>query len=177
MHTSFMGNGILIVSSDRRLKMPFLNPQIIRFLERKQRRQLLDNIFFLIPYRGILIISFLEYLLSCLFVILISVYEPIADEESLNLNSPWLSSYTKFLNRFEIWFMVDRTIVILTTTVMFMGYRFHRRSLLLPYIAYLPIAFIGNLASLCIFDTSSYLTTGSVVILSFELSSGLTVRI
>jgi hypothetical protein len=150
-----------------------LNPKIIRYLERKKRQQLLENVLFLSPGHGILLITFLEFVMSGLYIGLILSYEPQPDDEFFNNESPWMSNYSKFLSSFETWFMFDRTFAILTTGIMVLGYRKSRRSLLLPYIFYILFGVIGNLISL--FHTTSFLTATVTVIISFEFSSCLTV--
>ena len=148
--------------------MPNLNPQLIRYLERKKREQLLNNVLFLTPLQGILLITFLEFVMSGLCIGLILSYEPKQDKEN-----SLMSHYSKFLNSFEIWFMFDRTFTILATGIMVLGYRKSRRSLLLPYIFYVLVGSLGNLISM--FQTTSNLTTAVTLIISFEISSGLTV--
>ena len=155
--------------------MPNLNPKIIRYLERKKRQQLLNNVLFLSPLQGILVITFLEFVMSGLCIGLILSYEPKQDnrENSMMRDYTMMRDYSKFLNSFEIWFMFDRTVTILTTGIMVLGYRKSRRSLLLPYIFYVLVGSLGNLISML--QTTLNPTTAITLIISFEISSGLTV--
>jgi hypothetical protein len=155
--------------------MPTLNPQILRFLSKKKQDQLLVNVLLMDPHIGVWILSFLDTLLSCIVLALVFTYEPNSDDESLNDDSPWLSSYSKYLAQHESFFVFSRTSMVLTTSIMLVGFEVNLRSLMLPYIASSALGVVGSLAHLFYDNKSMFLTTLTILILTTELSSCITV--
>jgi len=113
--------------------------------------------------------------LECAFTVyllwLLLYFKPSADEELANEQSPWPSKKAKHLSRIEPYFVIQRSLVSISTVFLLISFARNLPSLMLPYVVSAGLGVLVGLIALFQENMSSLLVSTIMFQLIFELSN------
>ena len=153
--------------------MTLLSPEILAYLEAEERKLILKNVLIVFnPREGIYVVGLLEYVLSAVYLYMIWLQKREFLDDAIVKLGDVFDGYAAYMSRFTNWVLLDRTIVVLSNTLMLLGHFKDCRTMFLPFLIWLPIATVANgIMELSLLDDSATKWLVPWFVIFFEVNS------